>query len=86
MDEKTKGLKQLSASVTRIQDNVVANGYEIVVMLGMPYSEGMKVSATFVPDEDLEEGVQVITRIIKPQINYQGVMVQSAQIEVSQGE
>jgi hypothetical protein len=86
MDEKTKGLKQLSASVTRIQDNVAANGYEIVEMLGMPYNEGMKVSATFVPDEDLEAGVQVITRIIKPQINYQGVMVQSAQIEVSQGE
>jgi hypothetical protein len=86
MDEKTKGLKQLSASVKRIQDNVAANGYEIVEMLGMPYNEGMKVSATFVPDEDLEAGTQVITRIIKPQINYQGVMVQSAQIEVSQGE
>ena len=86
MDEKTKGLKQLSASVTRIQDNVAANGYEIVEMLGMPYHEGMKVTANFVPDEDLEEGEQVITRVIKPQINYQGVMVQSAQIEVSQGE
>jgi hypothetical protein len=86
MDEKTKGLKQLSASVKRIQDNVAANGYEIVEMLGMPYNEGMKVSATFVPDVDLEAGTQVITRIIKPQINYQGVMVQSAQIEVSQGE
>jgi hypothetical protein len=86
MDEKTKGLKQLSASVTRIQDNVASNGYEIVEMLGMPYNEGMKVSATFVPDEDLEAGAQMITRVIKPQINYQGVMIQSAQIEVSQGE
>jgi hypothetical protein len=86
MDEKTKGLKQLSASVTRIQDNVASNGYEIVEMLGAPYDEGMILSATFVLDEDLEEGEQIITRIIKPQINYQGVMIQSAQIEVSQGE
>jgi len=86
MDEKTKGLKQLSASVSRIQDNVASNGYEIVDMLGMPYNEGMKVSANFVPDDDLEAGEQIITRVIKPQINYEGIMIQSAQIEVSQGE
>ncbi len=86
MDEKTKGLKQLAASVTRIQDNVASNGYEIVEMLGMQYREGMKVSANFLPDEELEEGEQIITRVIKPQINYQGTMIQAAQIEVSQGE
>lgn len=86
MDEKTKGLKQLSASVQRIQDNFLSNGYEIVPMLGLQYNEGMKVSVNFVPDEDLEEGQQVITKIIKPQVNFQGVMIQSAQLEVSQGE
>ncbi|MCW3805675.1 hypothetical protein [Plebeiibacterium marinum] len=86
MDEKTKGLKQLSASVKRIQDNFASNGYELVEMLEQPYSEGMKASVTFVPDENLEKGQQIITRIIKPQVNYQGVMIQTAQIEVSQGE
>ena len=85
MDEKTKGLKQLTASVKRIQDNFAANGYEIVEMLGKSYNDGMKVSANFIPDEDLEAGQQIITRIIKPQVNYKGVMIQSAQIEVSQG-
>jgi len=85
MDEKTKGLKQLTASVKRIQDNFASNGYEIVEMLGKPFNDGMKVSANFVPDEDLEAGQQIITRIIKPQVNYNGVMIQSAQIEVSQG-
>jgi len=86
MDEKTKGLKQLSASVKRIQDNFASNGYELVEMLGQHYNEGMKVSANFIPDENLEKGQQVISRIIKPQVNFQGVMIQSAQIEVSQGE
>lgn len=85
MDEKTKGLKQLTASVKRIQDNFASNGYELVEMLGKPFNDGMKVSANFIPDEDLEAGQQVITRIIKPQVNYKGVMIQSAQIEVSQG-
>ena len=86
MDEKTKGLKQLSASITRIQDNFASNGYEIVEMLGESYNEGMKVSANLIPDENLESGQQIITRIIKPQVNFNGVMIQSAQIEVSQGE
>lgn len=86
MDANTKGLKQLSASVKRIQDNFASNGYELVEMLGKDYNEGMKVIANFVPSEDLETGKQIITRIIKPQVNYKGQMIQSAQIEVSVGE
>ncbi len=86
MDDGTKGLKQLASSVRRIKDNFEANGYEMVDMLNQPYNEGMKVVANFRPDETLEAGKQIITRIIKPQVNFKGVMIQSAQIEVSQGE
>lgn len=86
MDEETKGLKQLNASVKRIQDNFASNGYELVEMLGKEYNEGMKVSANFVPSEDLESGKQIITRIIKPQVNFNNKMIQAAQIEVSVGE
>ena len=86
MPEDTKGLKQLSKALQRIQDTFKVNGYEMIEMLNKPYNEGMKVVANFVPDENLEEGQQIITRIIKPQINFKGVMVQSAQIEVSIGE
>ncbi|MDV4035887.1 hypothetical protein CMT63_10385 [Elizabethkingia anophelis] len=86
MDSGTKGLKQLSASVKRIQDNFASNGYELVEMLGKEYNEGMKVIANFIPSEDLETGKQIITRIIKPQVNYKNEMIQSAQIEVSVGE
>lgn len=86
MDEKTKGLKQLNSSVKRIQDNFAANGYESVEMLGKEYNEGMKVTANFTPNEDLETGKQIISRIIKPQVNFKGEMIQAAQIEVSVGE
>lgn len=85
MDKKTKGLKQLSASVKRIQDNFASNGYELVEMLGQPYKEGLKASVNFISDDELEEGLQIITRITKPQVNYKGTMIQTAQIEVSQG-
>lgn len=84
MDTSVKGHKQLSKAVERIEANFLANGYEIVDMLGKPYYEGMKVAASFVDDETLPKGTQKITRVIKPQINYNNVMIQAAQIEVSQ--
>ena len=84
MDASVKGYKQLAKAVQRIKDNFSANGYEIVDMLGKPYSDGMKVTANFVSDEGLEQGKQVITGITKPQINYNSKMIQAAQITVSQ--
>ena len=84
MDSSIKGYKQLAKAVERIKDNFKANGYEIVDLLGKPYNEGMKVSANFVVDEDLAEGKQVITGIPKPQVHYNGQMIQAAQITVSQ--
>lgn len=84
MDSSIKGYKQLKKAVERIKDNFKANGYEFVEMLGMPYNEGMKVTASFISDESLEPGKQIITGITKPQINYNGRMIQAAQITVSQ--
>lgn len=84
MDKGVRGYKQLSKSIAQMKNNLQANGYELVDMMGKLYHEGMKVTANFIEDEDLKEGEQVITGIIKPQINYQGVMIQSAQIVVSQ--
>ncbi len=82
MDD-VKGLKQLKASVSRIKDNLYANGYEIVDLLGKEYNEGMKTIANFIIDENMKSEKSIITRIIKPQINYKGIMIQSSQIEVS---
>lgn len=84
MDASVKGYKQLTKAVERIKNNFLANGYEIIDMLGKPYNEGMKVVANFVPDGTLKNGEQIITGITKPQINYNGKMIQSAQITVSQ--
>ena len=86
MDASIKGYKQLIKAVQRIKDNFNANGYEIVDMLGKPYVAGIKAAVTFIIDENLEHGQQIITKIIKPQINYQQQMIQAAQIEVSQPE
>jgi hypothetical protein len=84
MDSSVRGYKQLSKSIKQMKDNLLSNGYELVDMLGKDYHEGMKVTASFVEDEDLPSGKQVITGVIKPQINFNGKMIQSAQITVSQ--
>lgn len=86
MDSSTKGLKQLSASVKRIQDNFLSNGYELVDMLGKEYQEGMNAIANFITSDQIASGQQIISRIIKPQVNFKGVMIQAAQIEVTIGE
>lgn len=84
MDSSIKGFKQLSASVRRIKDNLLANDYELIDMLGKPYDEGMRVFADFVIDENLKNGERIITTIIKPQINFKGELIQKAKITVSQ--
>lgn len=86
MDSKTKGLKQLQASVRKLKDNLSANGYEMPELLGKQFHQGMKVIVTSsIPDENLENGSEVISKILIPQVNYNDKMIQTAQIEVSVG-
>ncbi len=86
MDDKTKGLKQLAKSVERIQNEFASNGYEIIEMLGKTYDEGMNVTTNFIHDEEMEKGKQIITRIIKPQVNFKEEMIQQAQIEITHND
>lgn len=86
MDKSTKGLKQLERSVGKLKDNLSANGYEIPELLGKQYHQGMKVIVTSsIPDENLEKGSEIITKVLIPQVNYNEKMIQTAQIEVSVG-
>ena len=84
MDPATRGYKQLTRSVQRMKDCFMTKGYEISDLLGKPYNEGMKVVANFIIDESLKEGEAIITGVTKPQIIYNGKMIQAAQITVSQ--
>ena len=86
MDTTIKGHKQLSASVKKLEQSLNSNNYELEALLNKPYDNGMNLQANFVIDENLKEGESIITRIIKPQINYKGKLIQAAQVEVSQGE
>ena len=85
MDEETKGLKPLVKGIERIQANFASNGYETINLLNKDYDERMNIDViNFITDENLTEGRKVITAVIKPQVNYNDVLIQRAQVDVSQ--
>lgn len=84
MDSSIKGYKQLTKGIERIKNNFLAKGYEIADMLGKQYNEGMRINADFVLDENLEAGMRTITSITKPQVTYNGEMIQKAIVTVTQ--
>lgn len=86
MDTKTRGLKQLHQSIGKLKDNLCANGYEMPQLLHKPFNQGMKVIVvSSIPDENLSQGSEIITKVLIPQVNYNYKMIQTAQIEVSVG-
>uniref|UniRef100_UPI00404B0F62 hypothetical protein n=1 Tax=Gelidibacter sp. TaxID=2018083 RepID=UPI00404B0F62 len=85
MDADIKGLKPLEKGIERIQANFAANGYEMVNLLNNEYDERMNIDViNFVEDDTLESGKKIIFKIIKPQVNFNGILIQRAQVEVSQ--
>lgn len=84
MDKSVRGYKQLVQAKDRMINNVRANGYEIISLLGQEYNDGMQFQTRFVPDDSLPEGKRIITGMIKMQVNYNGKMIQPAEIVVSQ--
>jgi hypothetical protein len=77
--------KQEQILLGRVFSNLEKAGYEVIEMLGKEYKEGMEVIANFVPSKnpDSDTGKKVITKVIKPQINFKGQKIQAAQIEAT---
>ncbi len=86
MDKEIKGYKQLKKYSESILDNLKAYGYEIPQLIGMNYNSGMNVDAKLELDESIEIGKKIIKRIIKPQVNFGGKMIQAAKVTVAFNE
>jgi hypothetical protein len=83
--EESQGTKVLNKRIESLEDKINDMGYELVNLEGQTFNEGMTVDARFIPDENLKEGEEIITRVIKPQVNYKDTLIQAAQVEVAQG-
>lgn len=85
MDENTKGINPLNKGIERIRANFAANGYEMITYLNEAYDDRMNIDVImFVADDSLQEDKKIITRVIRPQVNFNDVLIQRAQVEVSQ--
>lgn len=86
MDNNVKGFKQLKKSIDKLKDNLNANGYEIVELLGKMYHPGLPVTIiNSFPDENLEKDQEIISKILIPAVRYKDKIIQTAQIEVNVG-
>jgi len=79
------GKGQLIKSFERLEDELKNMGYEFPELLDTDYDEGMTLKASFIPSENISVGVKKITRVIKPQVNYNGQLIQIAEVEVTVG-
>jgi hypothetical protein len=85
IDGNEKDIKPIQKGLERIRDNFASSGYEMIQMLYKEYDDGMNIDViNFISDENIPSGKRIITRVIRPQVNYQGVLMQKAQVEVSQ--
>ena len=84
LDPNSQDAKALKSSVKRLINTFKASQYEIFDLLGQKYDDGMKVSViSYIPDEKIQKGEEVISRIIKPLVKYKGEQIQAAQVDVS---
>ena len=78
--------KKEQEEIQKIKDTLASEGYEVPNILGKQFHQGMKVIVTSkIPDENLAEGEEIITKVLVPQVNKDDKMVQTAQIEVTVG-
>lgn len=86
MDPTVKGVSQLKNRAKAIWTTLNSKQYEIPDLIGKVYHEGDNIIATMELNEDLEEGTNRIKRVIKPQVSYNGKLIQTAEIVVEYNE
>ncbi|MBC8489100.1 MAG: hypothetical protein H8D45_24020 [Bacteroidetes bacterium] len=79
----TKSFDKLKEIYQKIERIFNESGYELIELEGKPFTEDMQLSSGSDKADVLENGEQIISRVIKPQVNYKGKKIQSATVEVS---
>ncbi len=86
LDPSSQDAKALKSSVKRLFNTFKASQYEIIDLLGQKYDDGLKVIVVnAIEDSNLKQGEEIISRIIKPLVKYNGEQIQAAQVDISIG-
>jgi hypothetical protein len=83
MPDEINGLAQLLKSLDRLELAINNLGFELPILLNQLYDEGMTLKVRFVPSDNIDTDEKRITKVIKPQINLNGQLVQMGEVEVS---
>ncbi|MFB6305572.1 MAG: hypothetical protein ABEH43_01025 [Flavobacteriales bacterium] len=82
--EDQKRIKALNKSVERLHRYLSEGGYQLRNLLGTEYKEGYNLEVlNFLEEDSLENNYPTISRVVKPQVEYKGAIVQRGQVDVS---
>jgi hypothetical protein len=79
--------ESLSHAVGRLEDELGSRGYSVRDLTGQPYHAGMNVKVTnFVVTPGLDIAEVRISRTIRPEITFKGVVIDPGTVEVAVGK
>ena len=86
MDDTVKGVSQLKNRVKSIFATLQSNQYDVPSLIGRTCHEGDNMIATMELNPEMTPGTNRIKRVIKPQVSYQGKIIQAAEVVVEYNE
>jgi len=86
MDNAVKGVPQLRSRLKSIFATLTSYQYEVPNLVGRSHHEGDNMIGTLELNEALPSGTSRIKRVIKPQVSYQGKLIQAAEVVVEYNE
>ena len=86
MDDSVKGVSQLKNRIKSIYATLNSNQYDIPDLVGHSYHEGDNMIGTLELNLELPPATNRIKRVIKPQVSYQGKLIQAAEVIIEYNE
>ena len=84
MDVNTKGLTALRNALNRMENEFNKQGYTIKNLADQPYQDEMTVRVVnSIKRDDLKLGDKLITRMITPQVYYNGIVISHGEVEIA---
>lgn len=82
-EQNSRGLKRIKRAIKNLRNNYKTMGYDIPELLGSEWKEGDVIEIIGeIPDENIEKGKRIITRVESPRIDFNGEMIQRAKVEL----
>ena len=86
MDDSVKGVSQLKNRIKSIYATLNSNQYDIPDLVGHSYHEGDNMIGTLELNPELPPATNRIKRVNKPQVSYQGKLIQAAEVIIEYNE